>query len=138
MKELNIADIKIEFEFDDDLGPAACITGTYENKDIMIYVQGGRDEEGNFERVNCPDCWTTVDVNDETVISAEDREPGVSELSKILNYKEEVGGEAWEAVDKWLDEHLGKKRYWEYGDKLDRYNKDLTHSMVKDKKPLVR
>lgn len=138
-EELNITEAKIEFEFADDLGPAARITGKYKNKDIMIYVQGGRDEKGNFERSDCPDCWITVDVNGKAVIDAEDNKHGISKLSKILDYKETTfGGEAWGAVRRYLDKHLGMVRHWEYGDKFDRYKKDSTQHMVKDKEPLIR
>lgn len=138
-EELNITEAKIEFEFADDLGPAARITGKYKNKNIMIYVQGGRNEKGNFERSDCPDCWITVDVNGKTVIDAEDNKHGSSELSKILDYKETIfGGEAWRAVRKYLDKHLGMVRHWEYGDKLNRYKKDSTQHMAKNKEPLIR
>lgn len=117
--KIEVKEVKVEKFFDRNLGAYAEITGTYRGEPFLAHVQGGRDEEGQFERVNCPDCWTSIHVGGKDadfIGSACD-----GKLYEILGYAKEQAEAVWEAVEKFLVEHLGGERYWNYNDPLDRF-----------------
>ena len=117
--KLEVENVKVEKYFDADFGAYAEITGTYHGENFLIYVQGGRDEEGQFERVNCPDCWTSVHVGEKDAdfigVACND------ELHEILGYAKEQAEKVRKAVEEFLVEHLGETRHWNYNDPLDRF-----------------
>lgn len=125
--KIEVENIKIETNFEEDMGATAEITGTYHGKSFFVYVQGGRDEEGDFERVACPDCETTLEVGGKGI----DYDTSICEL---LEFDEDLEDEVYEAFEDFLEEHLGPERYWDYGYPLDRFGneaeiRDLEHSI---------
>lgn len=122
--KLEIKDVKVETSFDRDLGAEAEITGTYRGKPFLAYVQGGRDEDGNFERNNCPDCWTSISVDGkDAAFCGGDLDYSLDEVLGVdVGDDEDQYAEIWQAVEDFLTEHLGGERYW-YGpgDPLDHF-----------------
>lgn len=103
--EINVENMKIGRYFDDEAGIGyAEITGTYRGKDFFYSTQGGRDEDGNFERVASPEC-------SETHFSVGGKEIDRSTtICDFLGFDEELEDDVWEAFDKFIDEHLGPER----------------------------
>lgn len=120
--KLEVENVEVETTFEDGLGAEARITGTYHGKPFLAYVQGGRDEDGNFERVGCPDCWASISVDGkDAAFLGGDLEYSLDEVLE-LDVDEDQYDEVWEAVEDFLTEHLGGERFWNGpNDPLDRF-----------------
>ena len=66
--KIEVKNIEVWAGYDSALGSEAEITGTYHGKNFRVYVQGGSDEDGNFQRLDSPDCVTSVDIDGKSAV----------------------------------------------------------------------
>lgn len=125
--KIEIENIKV-YAWQNADGAAAEITGTYHGKKICVYVAGGSDEDGNFERLDNTDCETSVEIDGKLAVyrGLADGDCSLPVLFGFIENDDDL--DDWDpiykavndAFEEFLEEYLGPALY------VDGYMTDYT------------